>query len=103
MIRRSIWLVVVALLSGCSLVSSYQVKGDVNEATFYRARYIDRCVTHRAPDTPCEEWAADQRRLDQAAGEAVDALKVGGRTTLQRAALRRSIVKVRKGFSSWLE
>ncbi len=91
----------LALLSGCALTRPYALRSAVNEAAFYRARYVDRCVTKRDVDVPCEAWALAQRRLDQAAGEAFDALKVGGSPRLQMSALRSHLEAVRKEFGSW--
>lgn len=100
--RMPIIRLVVALVAPLTLrCATYGVKSAVNEATYYRARYVERCVTSPVPGTPCREWFLEQTKLDTAAGEAVDALKVGGSVKMQVKALRAHLAKVRKGFGKW--
>jgi hypothetical protein len=92
------------LLFGCGFVrmaGTYSIKSMVNDATFYRARYMDNCVTQRTAGAPCAEWQIEQSKLDQAAGEATDALKVGGGEKLQLAALKNQLNVVKEKFSAW--
>jgi len=99
-LTTSATLVLAASLSRCA---SYAIESSINEAAYYRARYIERCVTRREPSVPCQPWALAQRRLDAAVGEASDAMKTGGRQALQVAALHRQLAAVRKEFGKWLE
>lgn len=101
MLRRVISLV-VALAAPLTLrCATYGVKSAVNEATYYKARYIERCVTAPVAGTPCREWVVVQRKADTAAGEAVDALKVGGSVRLQVKALRAYLTFLKKEFGKW--
>ena len=99
--RLSAVVIMTVLVSGCALARPYELRSAVNEAAYYRARYLERCVTTRVAGVPCEAWAIAQRRLDTAAGEAFDALKVGGSQRLQMDALRRHLKEVRKEFGPW--
>jgi len=95
---------IALLLTGCGYVrmaGTYSIKSMVNEAVFYRARYIDNCVTTRTPNCPCADWAAAQRKLDSAADEANSALKVGGSEHLQLDNLRVQLNIVEERFSQW--
>src|ERR1017187_10118684 len=72
-VRRFAIVAFVAWLApGCA---SYGIRSADNEATFYRARYVERCVTTSEPGVPCQAWSAAQRKLDKAVHEANDAMK----------------------------
>jgi hypothetical protein len=95
---------VIVLLVGCGLVrmeGTYAIKSMVNEATFYRLRYMENCVSSHRAGADCAEWFLAQTKLDEAASEANDALHVGGSEKLQMAALRSQLDIVRKGFAKW--
>lgn len=98
---RRLAVLALVLLSGCAITVPYAIRSGVNEATFYRNRYVERCVTARAAGVPCAAWAIAQRRLDTAALEAVEALRVGGSQKLQVAALERELAAFRKEFARW--
>lgn len=99
---RKLVLACVVVLTGCGTVQTYRLKSSINEAVFYRARYIDSCVTMRQLDVPCEAWAALQTKLDAAGGEGSDAMQVGGSEHLQIERLKKLLAEARKEFSKWL-
>lgn len=96
--------VLALLLPGCAFTTANVVRSASNDAAFYNARYLDRCVTNRVDAAvPCERWTVAQQRLNTAAVEAGDALKVGGKQRLQIAALKRNLKSIRKEFGPWAE
>jgi hypothetical protein len=92
-------------MSGCSIYSTattYGLKSMVNQEVYYRARYLDNCIPRPTIDPiTCANWYSDQSKLDVAAKEAGDSLKIGGSRKLQMDRLHRTLAQVQKEYTQW--
>ena len=112
-ISSLVWALIITgavLVTKCGVVWTVQthaIESMVNDATFYRARYMDNCtsptgmLTTATIGLDCADWYIEQTRLDKAQAEAVAAMRVGGGEKLQMAALKKQLNIVKGKFSKW--